>query len=168
MIGDTRTSLRFPLGLAGGFNDFATGFVRFGFRDYDPQTGRFTAKDPAGDTGGDHDLWDYCVDDPVGRIDPLGLEDRSTWDRFWAWYSPLLFGNDEERNAARDSLHRSLKKEAEALAGGYVDAMTILSVPTSMGTWATESLIDSDRSNDSRENFLRYKNNKEKQICERE
>ncbi|UZP66865.1 hypothetical protein N1030_14810 [Desulfovibrio mangrovi] len=26
-----------------------------------------------GDTGGDHDLWDYCVDDPVNANDPLGL-----------------------------------------------------------------------------------------------
>ena len=70
---DTRPELLFPLGFAGGLNDFYTGFVRFGFRDYDPQTGRFTAKDPLGDTGGDHDLWDYCVDDPVGCKDSSGL-----------------------------------------------------------------------------------------------
>ena len=50
-----------------------TGFIRFGFRDYDPATGRFTARDPMGDTGGDHDLYDYCVDDPVSFVDPQGL-----------------------------------------------------------------------------------------------
>ena len=50
-----------------------TGFIRFGFRDYDPTTGRFTARDPLGDTGGDHDLYDYCVDDPVSMNDPSGL-----------------------------------------------------------------------------------------------
>jgi hypothetical protein len=31
---------------------------------------RFTAPDSLGDTGGDHDLDDSCVDEPVGRIDP--------------------------------------------------------------------------------------------------
>lgn len=39
--------------------------VHFGYRDYDPNMGRFTAPDPLGDTGGDHDLYDYCIDDPV-------------------------------------------------------------------------------------------------------
>ncbi|MEW5774193.1 MAG: RHS repeat-associated core domain-containing protein [Thermodesulfobacteriota bacterium] len=44
------------LGFAGGLRDRDTGFVRFGRRDYDPGIGRFVAQDPAGDTGGDHDL----------------------------------------------------------------------------------------------------------------
>ncbi len=35
-----------PFGFAGGLYDPATGLVRFGARDYDPQTGRFTAADP--------------------------------------------------------------------------------------------------------------------------
>lgn len=77
---DTKPEWEFPLGFAGGLNDFYTRFVRFGFRDYDPQVGRFTAKDPIGDTGGDHDLWDYCVDDPVNRIDPSG----QNWAA-WIW-----------------------------------------------------------------------------------
>ena len=41
-------------------------------RDYDPRVGRFTAPDPLGDTGGDHDLFEYCVDDPVNAVDPTG------------------------------------------------------------------------------------------------
>lgn len=70
---DTRPGWIFPLGFACGLNDPWTGFVRFGFRDYDSRFGRFTAKDPLGYTGGDYDLYDYCVDDPVGNIDPTGL-----------------------------------------------------------------------------------------------
>ena len=62
-----------PIGFAGGLTDPDTGLVRFGWRDYDPTVGRFTAPDPLGDTGGDHDLYDYCVDDPVGLCDPEGL-----------------------------------------------------------------------------------------------
>jgi len=35
-----------PFGYAGGLYDLHTGLVRFGARDYDPETGRWTAKDP--------------------------------------------------------------------------------------------------------------------------
>jgi len=54
-----------------------TGLVRFGYRDYDPTVGRFTAPDPLGDTGGDHDLYDYCIDDPINLNDPSGLYARA-------------------------------------------------------------------------------------------
>ena len=64
----------FPLGFAGGLRDPFSALTRFGFRDYDSEVGRFTAKDPLGDTGGDHDLYDYCVDDPVSMNDPSGLK----------------------------------------------------------------------------------------------
>ena len=77
---DSRPALRFPLGFACGLNDTYTGFVRFGFRDYHPLVGRFTAKDPVGYTGGDNDLWDYCVDDPVSCSDPLGLWTQANFD----------------------------------------------------------------------------------------
>ena len=73
VIRNTHPEWEFPLGFAGGLTDPFTGFTRFGFRDYDPVTGRFTTKDPLVDTGGDHDLWDYCVDDPVGCVDNDGL-----------------------------------------------------------------------------------------------
>ena len=58
---DTRPELYMPIGFAGGLLGKDTGLVRFGYRDYDPFTGRFTGPDPLGDTGGDHDLYDYCV-----------------------------------------------------------------------------------------------------------
>jgi RHS repeat-associated protein len=37
-----------PFGFAGGLWDAATGIVRLGARDYDPMTGRWTAKDRIG------------------------------------------------------------------------------------------------------------------------
>ena len=70
---DSLPELFVPVGFAGGLTDPDTGFVRFGWRDYDPAVGRFTAPDPLGDTGGDHDVYEYCVDDPVSMCDPEGL-----------------------------------------------------------------------------------------------
>ena len=75
--------LGLPIGFAGGVRDRHLGLVRFGHRDFDPAIGRFTAPDPLGDTGGDHDLWEYCVDDPINAVDPEGLdeEEPSFWDK---------------------------------------------------------------------------------------
>ncbi len=62
-----------PFGFAGGLYDPDTGLVRLGARDYDPHTGRWTAKDPILFNGGDSNLYGYCLADPVNLIDPLGL-----------------------------------------------------------------------------------------------
>jgi len=61
-----------PLGFAGGIHDPDTGLVRFGARDYDAETGRWTAKDPLLFEGGDANLYAYVGGDPINRIDPTG------------------------------------------------------------------------------------------------
>jgi RHS repeat-associated protein len=61
-----------PFGFAGGLYDRDTGLVRFGARDYDPQTGRWTNKDPIRFRGGDTNLYVYVANDPVNFIDPSG------------------------------------------------------------------------------------------------
>jgi len=53
IIEDTNPALRIPIGFAGGLHDRDLGFVRFGWRDYDTFTSRWTAPDPLGDKGGD-------------------------------------------------------------------------------------------------------------------
>ena len=62
-----------PFGYAGGLTDTRTGLVRFGARDYDPQTGRWTAKDPILFDGGDTNLYGYVLQDPINLLDPTGL-----------------------------------------------------------------------------------------------
>ena len=63
---------RIPFGFAGGLQDRDTGLARFGARDYDPEVGRWTAKDPIRFGGGDWNLYGYVVGDPVNWIDADG------------------------------------------------------------------------------------------------
>ena len=73
IIADTNPAFEMPFGFAGGLHDIDTGIVRFGYRDYDPDVGRWTAKDPIGFGGGDTDLYGYVLNNPVNFIDPYGL-----------------------------------------------------------------------------------------------
>lgn len=68
-----------PFGFAGGMYDTQTKLTRFGARDYDSETGRWTTKDPIGFGGGDTNLYGYTANDPVNFTDPLGLW-RNPWD----------------------------------------------------------------------------------------
>jgi len=63
-----------PFGFSGGIYDRDTGHVRFGARDYDPETGRWTAKDPVGFIGLDLNLFGYIQNDPINNSDHSGLE----------------------------------------------------------------------------------------------
>jgi len=73
ILTDTNPVFEIPFGFAGGLHDRHTGLVRFGYRDYDPETGRWTAKDPILFAGGDTDLYGYVLNDPVNLVDPWGL-----------------------------------------------------------------------------------------------
>ncbi|MBK9058308.1 MAG: hypothetical protein IPL82_10890 [Elusimicrobia bacterium] len=61
-----------PFGYAGGVYDQDTKLTRFGARDYDARTGRWTAKDPIGFNGGDSNVYRYAQGDPINIKDPAG------------------------------------------------------------------------------------------------
>jgi len=71
VIADTNPGFQ-PFGFAGGLYDVSTGLPRFGARDYDAETGRWTVKDPIRFSGGDTNLYGYTLQDPVNLIDPDG------------------------------------------------------------------------------------------------
>jgi RHS repeat-associated protein len=74
ILADTNEDLKIPFEFAGGLYDRDTGLIRFGYRDYDPNVGRWTAKDPIFFAGGDTDLYGYVLNDPINFFDPDGLE----------------------------------------------------------------------------------------------
>lgn len=62
------------------FSCIGTVVSYFGARDYDPETGRWTTKDPIGFNGGDTNLYAYVGGNPMSYVDPIGLtqEDLNT------------------------------------------------------------------------------------------
>jgi RHS repeat-associated protein len=68
-----------PFGFAGGLTDNDSSLVRFGARDYDPETGRWTAKDPILFAGGSPCLFEYCCNDPMNFMDNMGLGGRNNY-----------------------------------------------------------------------------------------
>jgi RHS repeat-associated protein len=72
VISDSNAGFQ-PFGFAGGLYDPDTKLVRFGARDYDADTGRWTTRDPILFRGGDANLFGYVFQDPINFIDPSGL-----------------------------------------------------------------------------------------------
>ena len=70
-----------PFGFAGGIYDQHTKLARFGARDYDAETGRWSAKDPIRFGGGDKNLYGYVFGDPINFLDRSGLVVSGTYDR---------------------------------------------------------------------------------------
>jgi RHS repeat-associated protein len=76
-ISDTAADFQ-PFGFAGGMYDPDTGLVRFGARDYDSVTGRWTAKDPLHFVASPN-LYGYVGGDPINYTDPTGWTPKDKW-----------------------------------------------------------------------------------------
>jgi len=79
VIQDTSPGFQ-PFGFAGGITDTHTGLVRFGARDYDPASGRWTSKDPIGMFGVEENLYGYVLEDPINLRDWAGLDVKNCTD----------------------------------------------------------------------------------------
>ncbi|WNG19043.1 kelch repeat-containing protein [Cystobacter fuscus] len=87
VLADTRPGFQ-PFGFAGGLYDRHTGLTRFGARDYDAETGRWTAKDPIRFAGGDTNLYAYVGGNPIMFVDPSGL---ASWYASDLFFKPVFF-----------------------------------------------------------------------------
>jgi RHS repeat-associated protein len=73
VLSDSNPTFDLPIGFAGGVVDKVTGLMRFGFRDYDPEAGRWTARDPVLFDGHQGNLYVYASNNPIQLVDPWGL-----------------------------------------------------------------------------------------------
>jgi RHS repeat-associated protein len=69
---DSNPAFELLIGYAGGLEDRDTGLIRFGFRDYDPVAGRWTARDPILVESGQTNLYAYVNNNPIMFRDPCG------------------------------------------------------------------------------------------------
>ncbi len=105
-----------PFGFAGGIYDRDTNLTRFGARDYDPETGRWTAKDPIKFAGGDTNLYGYVLGDPVNFIDPNGLSKKT--DFLAAVIATIIASlpNFSDNDPSNDKLGRVIPKNKYSIA----------------------------------------------------
>jgi len=97
VLTDSNEAFRVPFGFAGGLYDADTKLTRFGYRDYDATTGKWTAKDPIGFSGGDSNLYGYVLGDPVNFTDSRGLDWLNDLANYSAGFGDTLtFGLTKE------------------------------------------------------------------------
>lgn len=73
VLTDTNPNFQ-PFGFAGGLYDTQTRLTRFGARDYDAETGRWTAKDPILSDSNQTNFYVYVFCDPINLRDSNGLQ----------------------------------------------------------------------------------------------
>ncbi len=115
-----------PFGFAGGLYDAPTGLIRFGARDYDPVTARWTAKDPILFNGGDTNLYGYVINDPVNFIDPTGLVFDPRGGGGGGFIPPGGSGVGAIRGYTNHGLDRSIGGGTGDAAGRSVNPRSIL------------------------------------------
>lgn len=106
-----------PLGFCGGLYDHHTGRVRFGYREYDPENGRWDTRDPQGLPGA-LNLYTYCHNDPINLLDVTGFQEEG--DEF----DDITVSKDELQDAVRD-----VQKNAETIGKEGAKEGALLMVP---------------------------------------
>lgn len=95
-------------GYAGSYHHAPSGLNLTLYRAYDPALGRWLSRDPIGEHGGVNS-YGYVGNEPLGRVDPLGLTYGSNWNFFASWvlgagqnqrsYGPGSLESEEMRNS---------------------------------------------------------------------
>lgn len=123
-----------PFGFAGGLYDDSTKLVRFGARDYDAETGRWTAKDPIGFAGGDANLFTYAGHNPVGYFDPDGLM-PSPGDEALDFYVDIIV-DPTSSSAARMGAYVGAAFASLWTCDTWSSTATVLAAATPLAVWS--------------------------------
>ena len=125
VLNDSNPAFGVPFSFAGGLYDPDTELVRFGYRDYDPTVGRWTAKDPIFFAGGNAYLYGYVLNDPVNFVDPWGLFNPAK----------VLSSLGNAANASRLYAGGTLKLAAAAGLTGTGVGAPVGAGTAALGTW---------------------------------
>jgi RHS repeat-associated protein len=121
VLSDTSPGLQ-PFGFGAGVYDRHTHFTRFGTRDYDGITGRWTVKDPIGFNGGQTNVYSLTRDDPLNYSDPTG----TLTIPFLGWVDMGENAGSIALTSYADTLadaNASLLQRAAAGIGGFFSAL---------------------------------------------
>jgi RHS repeat-associated protein len=112
--------------------DAETGLYYYGYRYYDPVTGRWPSRDPIGERGG-MNLYDFVVNNGVNKIDYLGLTaDRDSLNEAQKKTVAAKLSekcNDKCLKRCGSCTKDKCKKEARRIAEVYVDRVEAIRRP---------------------------------------
>lgn len=78
-------------------------------RYYHPALQRFISEDPIGFNGGDVNLYAYVANNPISRIDPLGL---------WGWSFGIIESGSAEAGIGAVGARATGSTEGDVVGGG--------------------------------------------------
>ena len=112
----------------GNYTDLETGLVLMTYRYYNPYEARFLTRDPMGYEGG-LNLYAYTRNNPVNRMDPLGLDG----DGFGGWIDHYLLGDSIEHWGNAQGRYDSGKASGAevafaALSGGFQTVLLAVNI----------------------------------------
>ena len=107
--------------------DSETGLYYFGHRYYDPVSGQFLSREPLGEDE-TLNLYAYCHNDPINKVDVLGLAERSLIHQFFFGLDPIKLGpsrTEQERQAAAGDLRLEMMLMLSELEAGIYEGGSI-------------------------------------------
>jgi len=106
-----------PFRFSTQYRDPETGHYHYGARQYDPESGRWLRRDPAGHRGGANE-YAFLGNDPINQVDAGGLAPWRAADLFGAAELDLEEALDDAEDAARDLAFYDRELDAELHSAG--------------------------------------------------
>ena len=121
------------------FYDWETGLYYYGYRYYNPSTGRWLSRDPAGEDQGGPNLYGFVGNDSVNNSDPFGLWviNRNKNDN-WAWAIAQL-GDTVQSLATLIHLNASeANKWLKGWDGGQINSCSGYRIPNTVVVYTSK------------------------------